>query len=169
MMPASLGRVLATVPGCDHRMAKLHHRKHRRGPVLAFVLIALLSSSALAQSSTDEPEWLPRPVAVMQGLDKVTARISRFEVPVGGSAEFGTLRVHVATCQQRPPTLPPESAAFVQIDDARPDEPARRVFSGWMFASSPALNALEHPVYDVWVESCRSESTDGQSSAAGSN
>ncbi|NQW10230.1 MAG: DUF2155 domain-containing protein [Alphaproteobacteria bacterium] len=153
-------------------MAESRPSTHRHAPAAVFALASLLlSSSAWAQSSApiDEPEWLPRPLAIMQGLDKVTARISRFQVPVGASAEFGTLRVHVATCQQRPPTLPPESAAFVQIDDARPDEPPARVFSGWMFASSPALNALEHPVYDVWVESCSSATTEDQSPAAGSN
>ena len=147
--------------------------KYRHLPAAAVVLASfVLPPAAWAQSPSapsDEPEWLPRSVAVMQGLDKVTARISRFEVPVGELVEFGTLRVSVATCQQRPPTLPPESAAFVRIEDARPDEPSRQVFSGWMFASSPALNALEHPVYDVWVESCSSETTDGQSSAAESN
>ena len=106
---------------------------------------------------------------MLQGLDKVTARISRFEVPVGRGARFGTLNVYVDTCQDRPPTLPPESAAFLRIEDQPTDEPARRIFNGWMFASSPGLNALEHPVYDVWVAACRSSQTEDQSSAEGSN
>jgi hypothetical protein len=138
--------------------------------VLALAGLGLLvAAGPAAVRAADEPEWIPRPVAVLQGLDKVTARISTVTAPVGSTVEFGTLRITVETCQERPPTLPPESAAFVEIDDEPPDEARRQVFGGWMFASSPALNALQHPVYDVWVLSCRSESTAGQSSASGSN
>jgi hypothetical protein len=93
-------------------------------------------------------------VAVLQGLDKVTARISTFEAPVGAITRFGTLQIGVRTCRKRPPEEPPETTAFLEIVDDRPGEPARLVFSGWMFASSPALSALEHPVYDVWVIDC---------------
>ena len=106
---------------------------------------------------------------MLQGLDKVTARISRFEVPVGETHRFGTFNITVETCQDLPPTLPPESAAFLHIEDQPPDESARELFSGWMFASSPGLNAVEHPVYDVWVASCSNPSTEGQSSDSKSN
>ncbi len=119
--------------------------------------------------AAEEPEWIPEPVAVLQGLDKVTARISTVIAPVGETVGFGTLLITVQTCQEHPPTLAPESAAFLVVEDQPPDEAPRRVFSGWMFASSPAINALEHPVYDVWVLSCRSSSTEGQSSAEGKN
>jgi hypothetical protein len=93
--------------------------------------------------------------AVLQGLDKVTARISTFEAPVGDSVRFGTLEIIVRACDKRPPEEPPESAAFLDIWEVRPGEPSASLFRGWMFASSPALNALEHPVYDVWVLDCR--------------
>ena len=93
--------------------------------------------------------------AVLQGLDKTTARVSTVEAPIGGIARFGTLEIVARACHKKPPTEPPESAAFLEITDVRPDSPAVRVFSGWMFASSPALSALEHPVYDVWVIDCR--------------
>jgi hypothetical protein len=93
--------------------------------------------------------------AVLQGLDKTTARVSTVEAPVGGIARFGTLEIVARACHKKPPTEPPESAAFLEITDVRPDSPAIGVFSGWMFASSPALSALEHPVYDVWVIDCR--------------
>ncbi len=126
------------------------------------------AQTALAQSAAAE-DWRQHEIAVLQGLDKVTARISRFEVPVGQTVRFGTFNIRVETCQDLPPTLPPESAAFVHVEDQPPDEPPRELFSGWMFASSPGLNAVEHPVYDVWVASCKSASTEGQSSAAGSN
>ncbi|HZH26261.1 MAG TPA: DUF2155 domain-containing protein [Azospirillaceae bacterium] len=101
----------------------------------------------------------PRPVAVLQGLDKGTARTSTFEVKVGTATRFGSLTVRVEACRQAPPIEPPETAAFLEIWENQPSEPPRRVFSGWMFASSPALSALEHPVYDVWVKDCRNEST----------
>ncbi|MDF1791287.1 MAG: DUF2155 domain-containing protein [Thalassobaculaceae bacterium] len=130
--------------------------------------LMLLTTVAHAQAP-DPQDWQQKEIAVLQGLDKVTARISRFEVRVGQTARFGTFNIRVETCQDLPPTLPPESAAFLHIEDQPPDETARELFSGWMFASSPGLNAVEHPVYDVWVASCKSASTDGQSSAATSN
>lgn len=128
-------------------------------------LLAVPAADALAS----DPDWLPRRTAVLQGLDKVTARISTVLAPIDETVAFGTLRITARTCQERPPTLAPESAAFLIVDDALPDANVNRVFNGWMFASSPALNALEHPVYDVWVLSCSSESTAGRSSSSGTN
>jgi len=93
--------------------------------------------------------------AMLQGLDKITARISTFEAPVNQTARFGSLEITVRRCDKTPPEEPPESAAFMEIVDARPDSPAVLLFSGWMFASSPAVSALEHPVYDVWVIDCK--------------
>lgn len=93
--------------------------------------------------------------AVLQGLDKTTARVSTIEAPVDGVARFGTLEIVARACHKKPPTETPESAAFLEIVDVRPDSPSVRVFSGWMFASSPALSAMEHPVYDIWVVDCR--------------
>lgn len=101
--------------------------------------------------------------ALMQGLDKVTARISSFEAPIGAEVKFGTLDVVVRRCVKAPPEESPESAAFVEIKELRPDEAPRVLFSGWMFASSPALSALEHPVYDVWVKDCLNAKSDSSS------
>jgi hypothetical protein len=92
--------------------------------------------------------------AVLQGLDKVTARISTFGAPIGQPVRFGTLEVVAETCVKRPPEEPPETAAFLDIYEIKPDQPALKIFSGWMFASSPGLNPLEHPVYDVWLKDC---------------
>ena len=130
--------------------------------------LAVVAGAAAAQTAAPE-DWRQHDVVVLQGLDKVTARISRFEVAVGQTVRFGTFNIRVETCQDLPPTLPPESAAFLHVEDQPPDEQPREIFSGWMFASSPGLHAVEHPVYDVWVASCKSASTDGQSSAPGSN
>jgi len=128
------------------------------------------TTPALAQSGTaPAPTWIKREVAVLQGLDKVTARISSLEAPIDQPISFGSLEIVVRTCQNRPPTETPENAAFLQIDERLPDTAPKRVFSGWMFGSSPGLNALEHPVYDVWVEACKSPSTADQSSSEESN
>ena len=97
----------------------------------------------------------PYEVAILQGLDKVTARVSTIEAPVGRTVRFGTLEIIARTCDKRPPEEPPESAAFLDIWEVRRGEAAVSLFRGWMFASSPALSALEHPVYDVWILDCR--------------
>ena len=104
-------------------------------------------------------------VAVLQGLDKVTARVSTIDAPIDDRIRFGTLSIVVRNCRKTPPEERPETTAFLEIDDIRPGEQPVRLFSGWMFASSPALSALEHPVYDVWVIGCNRRSTsDGSSS-----
>ncbi len=109
--------------------------------------------------------WNQNGVAVLQGLDKVTARIFTFDAPLDQPVPFGTLRITARTCQKRPPEEPPESAAFLEIsDEARGQDPVS-VFSGWMFASSPALSALEHAVYDVWVIDCKNRSSAASSSS----
>jgi hypothetical protein len=96
-----------------------------------------------------------RKVVELRGLDKVTARISSLELEIGKAGRFGTLEIVARTCSKRPPEEPPEVTAFLEVTEHRPGREAQRLFSGWMFASSPALNALEHPVYDVWVIDCR--------------
>jgi len=93
--------------------------------------------------------------ATVQGLDKISAKITRLDLVLDRPVMFGTLRITARACAMRPPEEPPESTAFLEIDDLRGNPQGRRVFSGWMFASTPALSALEHPVYDVWVTSCR--------------
>ncbi len=105
---------------------------------------------------TAVPAWAePHAVAVLQTLDKVTARVNTIEVRVGTTVRFGTLLIRVTHCDKRPPEETPESTAFLEIAEQRPGEQPVLTFAGWMFASSPALNALEHPVYDVWVLDCK--------------
>lgn len=96
----------------------------------------------------------PYDTAILQGLDKVTARVVRIEAPVGKTVKFGTLEIIARSCDKRPPEDPPESAAFLDIWEVRRGDPAASIYRGWMFASSPALTAMEHPVYDVWVLDC---------------
>lgn len=97
----------------------------------------------------------PLPVAVLQGLDKITARITTFDAPINQTVSFGRLQITARACRKRPPEYPPENAAYLEIvEQVTGQEPVPR-FHGWMFASSPALNPLEHPVYDVWVIDCK--------------
>jgi len=104
--------------------------------------------------------WNQYETATLRGLDKITGRFMDIDMEVGTPVTFGTLRVEVQTCFQTPADLPPESAAFVRVHSLQPMEsdaglePEPLIFSGWMFASSPGLNALEHPVNDVWVIEC---------------
>lgn len=103
--------------------------------------------------------------AILQGLNKVTARISSIRAPVGVPVHFGTLEIVVRACRKTPPEEPPEAAAFLEIHDIKPGEAPVEVFSGWMFASSPALSALEHPVYDVTVVDCINSSSSSSPSS----
>jgi hypothetical protein len=103
-------------------------------------------------------KMISEPIAVLQGLDKISARTSQIEAPVGASIKFGTLSIVVQDCEQSPPEDPPENAAFVQIYETPPGEDTKRLFSGWMFSSSPALSELEHPVYDVTLLGCKAPS-----------
>jgi hypothetical protein len=95
----------------------------------------------------------------MQGLDKITARVSHFEAPVGKAVTFGTLSILVRDCQKSAPEERPENAAFIEVSETRPGEGKVQLFSGWMFSSSPALSALDHPVYDVNLLECKAAST----------
>ena len=81
------------------------------------------------------------------------------KIPVGETVEFGSLQITARYCDKRPPTEPPESAAFLEVVEVKPGEPAIPRFSGWMFASSPALSSMDHPVYDLWVIDCTNESS----------
>lgn len=131
---------------------------------ITFRLLPAMAAAAILMTGLAAPAPAARPTvdqayAVLRGLDKITARVMRLEVAVGESVEFGTLSIAVRACRSTTPEETPENAAFLQIEDEPPGEPAQRVFSGWMFSSSPALSAMDHPVYDVWVEECRATPT----------
>jgi len=100
----------------------------------------------------------PKPVAlVLRGLDKITGRPTLITAPINQPVRYATLTITARYCYSTPQSETPETSAFLQIQDHRPDQPARQVFSGWMYASSPGLNAMEHPLYDVWVITCRTD------------
>jgi hypothetical protein len=121
-------------------------------PRLIAVALALLLAAAPAGA-------VPMQKAKLQGLDKITARVSTIEATVGEPVVFGALQITVRACDKRPPEETPESAAYLDIVERKLNEASKPVFSGWMFASSPAVSALEHPIYDIWVLDCMSSST----------
>ena len=123
--------------------------------------LAVLLSSVLGGPAAAAPYK----VAILQGMDKVTARVSTIEAPVGEVVKFGTLEIIARHCDKRPPEETPESASFLDIWEVRQGEAAVSLFRGWMYASSPALSALEHPVYDVWVLDCRKSSSKAPSTS----
>lgn len=113
---------------------------------------ALLATAIAASAAHAAP---PKPTLLLRGLDKITGRAFDIVAPLGVPVKFATLTVTARYCYSTPASETPETAAFVQIDDARPDKPLKRVFSGWMYASSPGLNGMQHPLYDVWAIFCR--------------
>ncbi len=125
--------------------------------IRSLLLISLFACApAHAESINNE-------TAIFAGLDKITAKIIRFAVPVNKTVLFGTLEVTPRVCYTKPPTEPPQTTSFVEVNERRHQGGKRRIFTGWMFADSPGLHAVEHPVYDVWLTDCRTAS--GSSSA----
>jgi hypothetical protein len=117
--------------------------------------LAGLALAAFCAVPADAATNLDTRIAVLRGLDKITGRITTLTTPVGDTVRFGSLAVIVRACRTRPPEEPPENAAFLDITDIKPNQPPVDVFRGWMFASSPAISAMDHPVYDIWVLECR--------------
>ncbi|MBC8129170.1 MAG: DUF2155 domain-containing protein [Rhizobiaceae bacterium] len=97
-------------------------------------------------------------VAEFSGIDKITGRITSFDVYVNETVQFGALQVTPRVCYTSQPTEAPQTDSFVEVDEITLEREIRRIFTGWMFSDSPGLNAVEHPVYDVWLKSCKSES-----------
>jgi hypothetical protein len=98
---------------------------------------------------------IKNPTAVFAGLDKITGRIISFEVAVEETVQFGALQLTPKGCFSRPPTENPNTTGFIEVDEVTLDNKYRRIFNGWMFASSPGLHAIEHPIYDVWLTECK--------------
>jgi hypothetical protein len=97
-------------------------------------------------------------VAEFSGLDKITGRIISFDVYVNETVQFGALQVTPRVCYSRPASETPKTTSFIEVDEITLDRKIRRIFTGWMFADSPGLNAVEHPVYDVWLKACKDKS-----------
>lgn len=118
------------------------------GLVVGFVMLV---TGAQGQS-------VANPVAVFTGLDKITGRITEFDVYMDETVQFGSLQLTPRACYTRPASQAQTSSAFVEVDEVSLRSTVQRIFSGWMFADSPALNAVDNAVYDVWLVDCRQSS-----------
>lgn len=118
-----------------------------RKAATAMLCLVCATAPAMADKITNR-------VAVFAFLDKVTARISTKAIPLNQTVQFGSLKVTARVCYTRPATEEPKTTSFVEVDDLKLDGTTERIFSGWMLAQSPGLNAVEHPVYDVWLTDC---------------
>jgi hypothetical protein len=132
-------------------MGSIYVTAARRTALLA-VSLGLMAAPALADK-------IANPVAVFDGLDKITGRIITFEVALNETVQFGTLQVTPRVCYSRPPTETPRTDTFAQVDEIDEQHTFKRIFSGWMFADSLGLHGIEHPIYDVWLVSCKGGTT----------
>ncbi|MDD3030486.1 MAG: DUF2155 domain-containing protein [Alphaproteobacteria bacterium] len=129
----------------------------KRAFFFALLLTVFLpASSAHAVIPTQE-----KPIVVLRALDKMTARVEELNLPVGETVPFGSMRIKAETCRVTlPEESPPESAAHLDVKEIKPGtEKEVTIFQGWMFASSPALSAMEHPIYDIWVIGCKDKTS----------
>ena len=131
-------------------------------------LLFLAAGTALAAVAAGAPGAVAteRPLALLQALDKVVARTSVLAAPLDTPVRFGTLRIVVRTCHEAPPEEPPENAAFLEIDEVDHEGRAKRLYTGWMFSSTPGLAALEHPVYDIGVLACTESAPAAESASS---
>lgn len=120
---------------------------------LRSTVLALLGTAAVAGPAS--AQRIENGVAVFAALDKVTARISKLEVPLNETTKFGSLKLTPKVCYSRPTTEQPKTTSFVEVDEQMLNGQVKRLFTGWMFAESPGLHAVEHPVFDIWLTECR--------------
>jgi hypothetical protein len=116
---------------------------------------AMIGVSIAILAAPCKADRQPNPIALFSGLDKITAATSTFEVRTGEEVTFGSLQVKLFACFTSPITERPQTSAFVQVFTKTQSGEREKIFSGWMFAESPGLNALENPVYDIWLAGCR--------------
>ena len=139
--------------------------RHRLANTIRLLLV--VAAAAFAFGGPASADRIENGVAVFAALDKVTARISKLEVPLGQTVQFGALKVTARACYSRPPTDTPKTTSFVQVEEILLDGKEQKLFSGWMFAESPGLNAVEHPVFDVWLTECQKPSRTVAAAGAG--
>ena len=120
----------------------------------SWIMIALCGGLSAVAASSAAAQRIENQTAVFATLDKVTARISKLEVPLNQTVVFGSLSVTARICNSRPPDEQPKTTSFVEVEETMLDGQKKKLFSGWMIAESPGLNAVEHPVFDVWLTDC---------------
>jgi hypothetical protein len=123
--------------------------------------LALAAGAFLIAASPALADRISTPIAQFTGLDKITGRIISFDVYIGETVQFGSLQITPRVCYKRTPEEPPQTDAFVEVKEVTNGangRSLRTIFSSWMFAESPAMNAVDHPVYDVWLTDCKTSS-----------
>lgn len=130
----------------------------RIGAASAVRFLAVSIVPFLAATGVSQAARIDNPVAVFAGIDKITGRITAFDVYIGETVQFGALQVTPKVCYSRDDSEAQKIDAFVEVDEITLDRKIRRIFGGWMFADSPALNAVEHAIYDVWLTGCKQKS-----------
>ena len=131
------------------------------GLTAAAVSVAACTAAFAAAQTPEAPaasDRITNSVAEFAGIDKITGRIITFDVYIDETVQFGALQVTPRICYSRPETEQPKTDSFVEVDEITLDRKIRRIFTGWMFADSPGLNAVEHPIYDVWLKECKQKS-----------
>ena len=140
----------------------------RDGSLRALALSVLTLSAIAGFAFPASAARIENRVAVFSGIDKITGRITSFDVYLNETVQFGALQVTPKVCYSRDDTEAQKIDAFIEVDEITLDRKIKRIFTGWMFADSPGLNAVEHPIYDVWLTNCKQES-DVPAPAAASN
>ena len=130
----------------------------RAGRRLLSVALAMVAGGIAMVPVPSKAARIENPVATFSGIDKITGRITSFDVYIGETVQFGALQVSPKVCYSRDDTEAQKITSFVEVDEITLDRKIRRIFTGWMFADSPGLNAVEHPVYDVWLTECKTKS-----------
>ncbi len=130
-----------------------------RSRLSRIVMLVGILSMGLMNTVPAAAEKIPNNVATFSGLDKITGRIIQFDVYIDETVQFGALQVTPRVCYTRPETERQQVSAFVEVDEITLERKVRRIFTGWMFAASPGLNAVEHGVYDVWLAGCKQDSS----------
>jgi len=119
--------------------------------------VVLGCSMAACAGTPGFADKIKHPTAVFAGLDKITGRIISFEVAIDETVQFGSLQITPRVCFSRPTTEAPQTDVFAEVDEVAADKTYQRIFSGWMFADSPGLHGIEHPVYDIWLTDCKGD------------
>ena len=122
---------------------------------LGLVFVATLAAALSSWTVPAFADRISHPTAIFSGLDKITGRIISFEVATNETVQFGSLEITERACYTRPATEAPQTITFAQVDEIDAKKQYKRIFSGWMFAASPGLHGIEHPVYDVWLTDCK--------------
>jgi len=131
-------------------------------PVAAALDVLLIAAlGVLVMIGPAKADRISTPIAEFTGLDKITGRIISFDVYIDETVQFGSLQITPRVCYTRTPDEPTQTSSFVEVSevvDVAAGRGLQTIFTGWMFAESPALNAIEHPVYDVWLTACKASS-----------